>query len=294
MRIQELVEARRNASQYPQVRGIHAVIDYLERALASGRRRMFVHSSLTPKIGLKPVNRMMMEENEVAGIYTYPADYYLEQIKDDPVYRDTDYGGNFPYVTVITLKDDARILSRQQYRKIIDFSHRPILRLRSTGEELSSFQFNRYFQSLGYGVIERLQHGPDYVILGTNYIKQIRQFQVQSTHNIQDVRVDDDDVEPRAEYNNYTPQYRERLERFIGRLKQDPDFQKVDPAAYSELVYLEPEELAAARLLIHAIKTQRILSPADLQRIPQDAQMFSLKQLWQSYLDLVPGARQTT
>lgn len=256
MKILELVEARRNADRYDSSRRYQALFNYIDSLSTDMYNRTLIHSSITPKIGIKPKGNIVGDNIEPSGIYTYSLKDYIRKIKDE---NTTHYGFGLPYVTAITLKPNIKICGQDEYKKIIDEIYKKYLDVYGSDSyetRPSMGSVNMYFRKLGYDVVTRLfENEIEYIILDSKAIESMKQFRVEhESQSSEPGRA----TEPYIDYGSTVWDLDQRLWKKytpdIEFLKKLPEFYDIDD--YS----LPPGILPLIRLLAYAIKNKKVLS----------------------------------
>ena len=275
MRYSEFSEARAHADRYDQTRGLSEVLGYLKKFTEPQLKSMFVHASAIPKVGLKPIDNVLLDDDpEPVGIYTYRADRYLRWWGKGWA---PDYGSSLPYVHIITLKSNVKILGVKGYEEYIKKLktqpqlYTPSASTRPKKEYEPSFspaKVNFYFRKLGYGVVQRaVEESIEDIILGTEYIQSVKTFQTTTLPKDTKITPDfDGEFEYGFPLTALSTQHRDFLKKYNMHwdLPINIDWDK------NVINTSNPRILPAVKLLLNAIITQRELDPKSLELLKKN------------------------
>jgi len=279
MRYFEFFEGKSNYRQpSTQPRGLAAVVTYIESATPEQRDRMLVHFSAVPKVGIKPFNRVVvLDDAEPAGIYTYSADTFYNTVKNNYALG---YGAGMPYVSVITLKPNTKILNAGQYDEYVDdFKNQSvdIEQPRGRKKRKKSDQYHagsdglkmtQYFRRLGFGVVSRNYEDLEYIVLDPTVIENIKMFQIEFAPK--GTRGSLDPMGSEYEYTYPLTVFNPTQLAFIKKYRKFFEYE-LETRLYRNSIDIggPPRELAAIKLLIYALMNQRELSPAQVAALKQ-------------------------
>lgn len=116
MKIQDIVEARRNPELNVKAKGHAAAVEYLKKY---GVDNTGISMTKIPKLGLNPKSKF----DTPVGIYFYPARYYLERVANN---KQLPFQHDAPYIQVFTYPKDAKVLdlgsfTEDQYDRTLDY-----------------------------------------------------------------------------------------------------------------------------------------------------------------------------
>jgi hypothetical protein len=237
MRISELfAESKGNQG----ARGIEAVMDHIS---SSDRKNTYVHTSMIPKVGIKPGDNLSAEIEPV-GIYTFRADHWYKAsgaLHFKPM----------RYIHVIKLKPNTRAANSKVFPQLLQefIQENPTI-----NRETASGKLTVWLKKHQYGMVERLNFANEfeYIILGREFISHIQTF---DTYHLPPGAKDKFDwVNTDVEFNY--EKARTGLEPYREFLKQNPELEDE-----LEWWYANPRNLAKIRLLLYALKNQITLSP---------------------------------
>ena len=259
MRISELLdESRGNQGE----RGLAAVSDLIS---SSDRKNTYVHTSMIPKVGIKPGDNLTAGLEPV-GIYTFRADDWYKAQGDM-------YFKPLRYIHVIKLKPNTKSVNSQVYDQLVqDF----ITENPDIDQDMSSGKLTLWLKKKQIGMVSRIHFGNEveYIILGREFISHIQTF--DTYHLPPGAKHRFDDVNQAVEFNYQKA--RTGLEPYTEFLKQNPDLDDE-----LEWWYASPRDLAKVRLLLYALKNQIALSPTQQQKLISDGGNYHYLQIYRKY-----------
>lgn len=243
MRYQEFQEAGSSKTKQRSQRSYQAVLEYLQQfdpvALESS---VLIHQSSTPKIGFRPQGTVLMHAVEPLGIYTYTAAQYIQDLESG---YGPPYGHGFPYVTVIELKPRTTCvdLGKGEFQ---------LMALLPKKEKYTPAQVTHQLRQMGYGCAQRRVGSRDeFIILGTEFIKNLRQFVVEPASKQADAGWDMDQVRWQ-----YSPEYLKKLRPYSEFIQHNDFFSNPD----GDMTQYTPRQIALIKLLKHAVDDHEVLS----------------------------------
>lgn len=243
MRISELLdESRGNQGE----RGLAAVMNYIS---SSDRKNTYVHTSMIPKVGIKPADNLSTEIEPV-GIYTFRADHWYNA-RGDLHFKP------MRYIHVIQLKSSTKSVNSKVYQQLVQefIKDNP-----SIDQDQASGKFTVWLKKHHIGMVERRNFADEleYIILGREFISHIQTFDIY--HLPPGAKDKFDWVNTNMEFNYQKA--RTGLEPYEQFLEKNP---KLDNEL--EWWYAHPRDLPKIRLILYAIKNQIALSPNQQQKL---------------------------
>jgi hypothetical protein len=237
MRISELfAESKGNQG----ARGIEAVMDHIS---SSDRKNTYVHTSMIPKVGIKPGDNLTAGLEPV-GIYAFRADDWYKA-------NGAMYFKPLRYIHVIKLKPNTKSVNSQVYDQLVqEFNEENP----DIDQYQSSGKLTLWLKKKQIGMVARKHYGNEveYIILGREFISHIQTF--DTYHLLPGAKNNFDNVNNDVEFNY--DKARTGLAPYAEFLEQNPELEDE-----LEWWYANPRNLAKIRLLLYALKNQITLSP---------------------------------
>ena len=243
MRIRELLdESRGNQGE----RGLAAVMDLIS---SSDRKNTYVHTSMIPKVGIKPADNLS-NDIEPVGIYTFRADHWYNA-RGDLHFKP------MRYMHVIKLKPTTKSVNSKVYQQLVQqfVKENP-----SVDQDQASAKFTIWLKKHNIGMVERRNFADEleYIILGREFISHIQTF---DTYHLPPGAKDKFDwANTNVEFNYQKA--RTGIEPYEEFLKQNSDLEDE-----LEWWYAHPRDLPKIRLILYALKNQIALSPNQQQKL---------------------------